>query len=319
MAILIGIWIIAGYFGKSGVPSWLSVQALKISGGRPGGQACQDHRCEDHRVVRGTGAHAHDLHGAVSRRLRDTRRTQGAGREGRGPAPCLSRETRGKGRGAREVRPLQRRVPRKSDPGRREEGKVRPDLHGVARPSRVPQFAARQPDRQGSCGLLGPGAGPPAELGRLPTACFRGERSVPDAPLVPHGRDVARPRCRSGPACEPDPGQPAYPTQAGCCVRKGGSRIFGQRPSRASRGLRVTQASRAGILYTRAAASHQRAPRLSARPEPGAARTAAGGRTAATPGDSGAAAMSQLSHLPITIRRRHAVALRPGLRSTGQT
>ncbi|MGE3992410.1 SLC13 family permease [Pseudorhodoplanes sp.] len=36
MAILIGIWIIAGYFGKSGVPSWLSVQSLKLSGGRPG-------------------------------------------------------------------------------------------------------------------------------------------------------------------------------------------------------------------------------------------------------------------------------------------
>jgi Na+/H+ antiporter NhaD/arsenite permease-like protein len=36
MAILVGIWIIAGYFGKSGVPSWLSVQALKFSGGRPG-------------------------------------------------------------------------------------------------------------------------------------------------------------------------------------------------------------------------------------------------------------------------------------------
>lgn len=36
MAILIGIWVIAGYFGKSGVPSWLSVQALKLSGGRPG-------------------------------------------------------------------------------------------------------------------------------------------------------------------------------------------------------------------------------------------------------------------------------------------
>src|SRR5687768_215832 len=29
-------WIIAGYFGKSGVPSWLSIQALKLSGGRPG-------------------------------------------------------------------------------------------------------------------------------------------------------------------------------------------------------------------------------------------------------------------------------------------
>ena len=25
MAILIGIWIISGYFGKSGVPSWLSI------------------------------------------------------------------------------------------------------------------------------------------------------------------------------------------------------------------------------------------------------------------------------------------------------
>jgi Na+/H+ antiporter NhaD/arsenite permease-like protein len=36
MAILVGIWIIAGYFGKSGVPSWLSLQALKLSGGRPG-------------------------------------------------------------------------------------------------------------------------------------------------------------------------------------------------------------------------------------------------------------------------------------------
>ena len=28
MAILIGVWVIAGYFGKSGVPSWLSIQAL---------------------------------------------------------------------------------------------------------------------------------------------------------------------------------------------------------------------------------------------------------------------------------------------------
>jgi Na+/H+ antiporter NhaD/arsenite permease-like protein len=36
MAILIGIWIIAGYFGKTGVPSWLSVQSLKLSGGKPG-------------------------------------------------------------------------------------------------------------------------------------------------------------------------------------------------------------------------------------------------------------------------------------------
>jgi Na+/H+ antiporter NhaD/arsenite permease-like protein len=36
MAILVGIWIIAGYFGKSGVPSWLSIRALKLSGGRPG-------------------------------------------------------------------------------------------------------------------------------------------------------------------------------------------------------------------------------------------------------------------------------------------
>ena len=36
MAILVGIWIIAGYFGNSGVPSWLSIQALKLSGGRPG-------------------------------------------------------------------------------------------------------------------------------------------------------------------------------------------------------------------------------------------------------------------------------------------
>jgi len=36
MAILVSIWIIAGYFGKSGVPSWLSVQALRLSGGQPG-------------------------------------------------------------------------------------------------------------------------------------------------------------------------------------------------------------------------------------------------------------------------------------------
>jgi Na+/H+ antiporter NhaD/arsenite permease-like protein len=36
MAILVAIWIIAHYFGKTGVPSWLSVQALKLSGGRPG-------------------------------------------------------------------------------------------------------------------------------------------------------------------------------------------------------------------------------------------------------------------------------------------
>jgi Na+/H+ antiporter NhaD/arsenite permease-like protein len=36
MAILVSIWLIAGYFGKSGVPSWLSVQALRMSGGRPG-------------------------------------------------------------------------------------------------------------------------------------------------------------------------------------------------------------------------------------------------------------------------------------------
>ncbi len=36
MAILVSVWVIASYFGKSGVPSWLSVQALKISGGRPG-------------------------------------------------------------------------------------------------------------------------------------------------------------------------------------------------------------------------------------------------------------------------------------------
>ena len=36
IAILVSIWMIAGYFGKSGVPSWLSVQALRLSGGRPG-------------------------------------------------------------------------------------------------------------------------------------------------------------------------------------------------------------------------------------------------------------------------------------------
>jgi Na+/H+ antiporter NhaD/arsenite permease-like protein len=36
MAILVSIWLIAGYFGKTGVPSWLSAQALRLSGGRPG-------------------------------------------------------------------------------------------------------------------------------------------------------------------------------------------------------------------------------------------------------------------------------------------
>lgn len=36
MAILVSVWIIASYFGKTGVPSWLSVQAMRLSGGRPG-------------------------------------------------------------------------------------------------------------------------------------------------------------------------------------------------------------------------------------------------------------------------------------------
>lgn len=36
MAILVSIWIIAGYFGKTGVPSWLALRALRLSGGRPG-------------------------------------------------------------------------------------------------------------------------------------------------------------------------------------------------------------------------------------------------------------------------------------------
>ena len=36
MAILVSVWLIAGYFGRTGVPSWLSVQALRLSGGRPG-------------------------------------------------------------------------------------------------------------------------------------------------------------------------------------------------------------------------------------------------------------------------------------------
>ncbi len=36
MAILVSVWVIAGYFGRTGVPSWLSVQALRLSGGRPG-------------------------------------------------------------------------------------------------------------------------------------------------------------------------------------------------------------------------------------------------------------------------------------------
>ena len=36
MAILVSIWTIAGYFGKSGVPEWLSVKALLLSRGNPG-------------------------------------------------------------------------------------------------------------------------------------------------------------------------------------------------------------------------------------------------------------------------------------------
>ncbi len=36
MAILASIWIIAGYFGKTGVPSWLALQALRLSRGHPG-------------------------------------------------------------------------------------------------------------------------------------------------------------------------------------------------------------------------------------------------------------------------------------------
>lgn len=33
MAILVSIWIIAGYLGKTGIPEWLSVKALDVSGG----------------------------------------------------------------------------------------------------------------------------------------------------------------------------------------------------------------------------------------------------------------------------------------------
>ena len=36
MAILVSIWTIAGYFGKSGIPEWLSVKALQLSRGHPG-------------------------------------------------------------------------------------------------------------------------------------------------------------------------------------------------------------------------------------------------------------------------------------------
>ncbi len=36
MAILVSIWIIAGYLGKTGIPEWLSVKALHVSGGHPG-------------------------------------------------------------------------------------------------------------------------------------------------------------------------------------------------------------------------------------------------------------------------------------------
>jgi Na+/H+ antiporter NhaD/arsenite permease-like protein len=36
MAILVSIWIIAGYLGKTGIPEWLSVKALELSGGHGG-------------------------------------------------------------------------------------------------------------------------------------------------------------------------------------------------------------------------------------------------------------------------------------------
>ncbi len=36
VAILVSIWVIAGYFGKTGVPEWLSVQALRLSRGHSG-------------------------------------------------------------------------------------------------------------------------------------------------------------------------------------------------------------------------------------------------------------------------------------------
>ena len=36
ITILLSIWIIAGYFGKTGVPEWLAGQALRASGGHPG-------------------------------------------------------------------------------------------------------------------------------------------------------------------------------------------------------------------------------------------------------------------------------------------
>ena len=36
MAILLSIWIIAGYFGKTGIPEWLAVRALALSKGRGG-------------------------------------------------------------------------------------------------------------------------------------------------------------------------------------------------------------------------------------------------------------------------------------------
>lgn len=36
MAILVSIWVIAGYFGKTGVPEWLSIQALRLSRGHSG-------------------------------------------------------------------------------------------------------------------------------------------------------------------------------------------------------------------------------------------------------------------------------------------
>ena len=36
MAILVSIWIIAGYLGKTGIPEWLSIKALEVSRGHGG-------------------------------------------------------------------------------------------------------------------------------------------------------------------------------------------------------------------------------------------------------------------------------------------
>ena len=85
MAILVGIWIIAGYFGRTGVPSWLSVQSLKLSGGQAG---AADPRAVDADrppvdVHRQRGLHPDDGAGRAAARARARHSGDAAGADDR--------------------------------------------------------------------------------------------------------------------------------------------------------------------------------------------------------------------------------------------